>query len=82
MQGIGKRIAYDGKILMAVAAYQFAGIGLSVQPKAVFPFHLDAANSYPPLIAVDDFPFLVFYAYLQIIERRRFRRPQRGIFYR
>ena len=82
VQAVGERIAYHGKVLMPVGADERLRIGLPVEPEAVLPTKLDAADADTPAVSVHHMSLLVLHIDMQIVKIGRVGRPQTGLLHR
>lgn len=67
MRLIRHGIPHHGKILVAVHTYHRFPVWFPVQPEAIFPFELDAADSDAPSITIDRIPRFILHINHEII---------------
>ena len=82
MQAVGQGVAYHGKVLVAIGTDERIRVGLAVQPKAVLPTELDAADADASPIAVHRIAVFVLHIDVQVIKVGRIGRPQMRLLHR
>jgi len=82
MDAVGNRIAYHREILMAVGTDQWGFIRFAIQPEPLLALKFHTANADTAAITIHYIPLTVTDAYVQMIQDRIFRTPQRRIRYK
>ena len=67
MDTICHGIANNGKVLMTICPDQWLIIRFAVQPKAVFPFKLNATDTDTAAITINHIPFFIADTNQQVI---------------